>query len=683
MLGRVWVVVVAVTAIVAICLLAVRSISTIDLGYHLAYGEQLLETGQVVDHNPYVYTLPPRDLPLLARPAPGPGSWYDQDGRYRFPNANWLSQALLAATYKIGGMVGLSVLGVVTVGGIAVLLLWTMRRLEVAWPAAALGVVLFGVVGYSRLNLRPELFGYLVLIAQACVLAKAMKDPSGRNTISWFAVVALIGLQGLFVNLHSYFVLGLALSGAVFVDFILRWMWVQVLSAEADDTGPLDRTILRLGVLVVGQVLICFANPWTWRLAVLPVETIYYLDLNKIGGKPGLHPWSHILEFRETIRPHFHGYMKNILSLNSKISDYGILTVLVLAVVGGVAALWRGRWGFALLIVFMIFVGLGMKRNVASMALLIVPVSLAVLVPLMSLTAGRWRRFLAFASAYLVVALSVCFAFGVVTNRFYAQEKQPMRFGMGISRAYLPVGAAEWLDTHMPGARIWCDMSSSSTLHFFTRPHREVPIISNTWAYPPVIMARAQEFRGADSIYFDQYAQSANIDVVVLRYDWSPGLYQTLVMHRRWLLAHVEGVHVVLLNPRGERLARARQLAIDPRKFDWDEYIRQQRLVDPLVESSLVTVGSSLQKGGYPELAIAILEAAVQEKPDIWMAWSNLGIGYLGRCRRLHDAADPAYEQAYDAAKRCIERAIKLNPATISRLMKLLEYERNRQEGKL
>src|SRR5512137_139623 len=78
--------------------LAIRPLMEPDLGYHLAYGTELLEHGTIVDHDRSLYTLPAADA--AARPEPGPGSWYDGDGRYRFPNANWLSQGLLALVYR-------------------------------------------------------------------------------------------------------------------------------------------------------------------------------------------------------------------------------------------------------------------------------------------------------------------------------------------------------------------------------------------------------------------------------------------------------------------------------------------------------------------------------------------------------------------------------------------------------
>ncbi|MCH7708917.1 MAG: hypothetical protein IH884_10530, partial [Myxococcales bacterium] len=47
------------STLVSMAALGTRTLTSVDLGYHLAYGEQLLTTGRLVDHNPYLYTLPP------------------------------------------------------------------------------------------------------------------------------------------------------------------------------------------------------------------------------------------------------------------------------------------------------------------------------------------------------------------------------------------------------------------------------------------------------------------------------------------------------------------------------------------------------------------------------------------------------------------------------------------------
>ena len=148
-------------------LLGVRPLVTPNLGYHLAYGERVLDTGRIVDcNNDFIYTLASKDTPPDKRPAPGPGCWYDEQGNYRFPNANWLSQVIQAAVYRVGGVTGLCLLEIALVGGIFGVSLLTLRRWGVGWSLAGAALLLMAMVAYGRLFLRPEIFGYLLLSGQ-------------------------------------------------------------------------------------------------------------------------------------------------------------------------------------------------------------------------------------------------------------------------------------------------------------------------------------------------------------------------------------------------------------------------------------------------------------------------------------------------------------------------------------
>ena len=180
--------------------LGVRSVSSVDIGYHLMYGQEFLRTGKLVDSSPNIYTIP-EDFSNLDLP---PGSWIDSEGTYRFPNANWLTQIIFAGVYKMGGAVGLSVLRLVLVLGIIIISAITMCRLGVPVVLAGAGVLLIALVAEERFLLRPELVGYLILVAQLCIL---VPDALKSRGLSWAKILLLVVLQLLLVNLHSYWML--------------------------------------------------------------------------------------------------------------------------------------------------------------------------------------------------------------------------------------------------------------------------------------------------------------------------------------------------------------------------------------------------------------------------------------------------------------------------------------------
>ena len=185
-------------------------------------------------------------------------------GFFAFPDASVeptgsVTQVLVAASYRAGGVAGLNTELVILVAMLLVLTAWLMHRLGVRPPLIGIALVALVLVSYTRLTLRPELFGYVVLVAQACLLAGVWRRGRFCAPLSWAAVSGLIGLQLLFVNLHSYFLLGLALTGATLVGAL----------GERDASRSGRRAhLLRLVIAGAGQGLACFVNPWTWRLAV-------------------------------------------------------------------------------------------------------------------------------------------------------------------------------------------------------------------------------------------------------------------------------------------------------------------------------------------------------------------------------------------------------------------------------
>jgi hypothetical protein len=631
------------SALTCLFLLGFRTLVSVDLGYHLAYGEHTIEEGEFVDHNAFLYTLPPQGLAPSRRPEPGPASWYDEHGRYRFPNSNWLSQVLMAAVYQWGGITGLCLLAATLTLGTSALLFGVLFRMQVPWPLSALGLLLFGLVSFSRLNLRPELFGYLILSAQFFLLAPIACDLQRASRISLRVLAAIAALQVLFVNLHSYFLLSLAISGAILVDCLVRWRRETGVRGEPQAAAALRKASLRMGMLLVAMTLGSFLNPWTWRVAALPVQTLLYLRANDIGGVAGSHPWSHIGEFRETIHAFF----------PASAADFGIIALFVLAGAGGLVALLRRQWGLLLVIGGMTAVSLSMRRNIAPAALIIIPVALAALNPLTmaigSRLALRDRSPTILAVAGGIAALSAFFAFSIVTNRFYYEEERPVRFGIGISRVSLP------------DVRVWTDMASSSTIHFFTRPHRDLPIISNTWAYPPGVMRKVRRLR-ATRHPVDKLLYEYNADVVVLQYSGSLPLFRALSARPDWLLVHVEGNHVVFARAAGKQAEVVRRAAANLGMPNATAYIEQQRSIDPSVDASLVHIGRVFVQTGLNDLAIATYSAIVKERPEWVRAWNALGAALVMRGTGLRAARDPAHRADFTRAEQCYRRVLELDP---------------------
>ncbi len=637
----------AVSALVMVVLMATRPLRSPDLGYHFAYGETFLETGRIVDHNDFLYTMPGGSQGGEV----GPACWWDADGRYRFPNANWLSQVVMAAVHRYGGAVGMSVFQAALVAAIFAVMLVTMRRLAVPWAVIPAGVLLAAMTAYGRFNTRPEVFGYLFLSVQFCLLA------GGRP--GWRAVAALIVVQALFVNFHSYFLLAIGLTGAFLVDRLgrLAWCWMQ--QRPDADTSQLRRDAIHLAVVLAGQAVACFVNPWTWRLASLPIQTLLFIRTHQVAGADPTgspHPWSRIGEF-------FAPFALKAGFIGNK-ATYGYLCLLAVAALGGIAAAAKRRWGYLLVIAGITAVSLSMRRNIATAAFIVTPVALAALCGALAsvyrkLSARSQRRLRIGASGVLLLAM-LCVALLVVTQRFYFRERSPTRFGLGYSRLNLPIDAGSWIRRHLPEGRIWSDYSGSSNFYYFTGG-REVPIITNTWAYPPDVMGKVLSTSG-DRQAFDKAAKEYGVEIAAIRVDpATTPLARHLGKHPGWIVVYLDGIHIIFVR-KTYAAGRPGLIAITQETLDYQAHIDKLRSLDPLPAHGLYLGGLTMYQLEWDTACEKIFAAAIAEDPTYYQAWSMQGLCLARRGLRRLLTGDPRGKDDWLAARQRFQKTLQLKP---------------------
>ncbi|MHC4986263.1 MAG: tetratricopeptide repeat protein, partial [Planctomycetota bacterium] len=600
---------------------------------------------------PSIYTLPDASERQLE---PGPGCWIDAEGRYRFPNANWLSQVILAAAWRVGGISGVCVLSAVLVCAVFGLSAVVMRRLGVGWPMITAGALTAAMSSTTRLIGRPELFGYLALMGQFAILTGAYRV-NGPKTISRNAALGVIALQALLVNLHSYFLLGLALSGPLVIQNLLGYLWAaRTNNPRRSDWG---RSARSAATLLAAQVAACFANPWTWRLAALPIQTVVYLQAQGITRGRGDHPWTKI------------GELKTVFAMSTyQMTPHQIamIVLLALSILAIMAALAMRRLDFALLVGGMLFVGMSVRRNHAVAALLLTPAALAALGPpvrwLLARILARTRDALILAACTSAVAFATVQSVRVVRSDYYYESGENDRFGIGVSRLVLPVGAAEFVNEHLSDRRLWCDFASSSYLYHFAGARRALPILSNGWAYPPQLFAETIEFSWGQRQPADLIGQY-RAEAVVLDLEESTMLFRQLLGTNDWSLVHAEGIHVVLIHHRGELSGLARQLRWDPTAEPIDTFIERVEAIDPVPTSALLATAEVLQTAGWPDRAIALSRRAIARRPGDARTWTCLGTCWWGRGLMRQRDGDPDYLVDWFTAARYYRKAIKVDPS--------------------
>jgi len=271
-------------SLLVLLLLGARQFTSTDIGYHLAFGETFFESGEIVDHVPFIYnTLPQLEAPGADRPEPGPGSWYDNEGRYHFINTSWLTQPFIYGFWRLSNDYGLNLLQILIIAGLFASLIIAMRRSRVPTYLIAPALLVMGLIINSRLNMRPELFGYLCLIIQYMMLANLAMQTDKPIAPSWSWVGGMMVVQLFLINFHSYYILGLAITGAVLTEYLLYALKKRFIDKDFSLFQAYKKVTSRLGMTLLGMVLVCFINPWGWRLVWHPIETLLYMKKYNIG----------------------------------------------------------------------------------------------------------------------------------------------------------------------------------------------------------------------------------------------------------------------------------------------------------------------------------------------------------------------------------------------------------------
>ncbi len=623
--GLAWTAVLAAVALTAS--LCWFRIANLDLGYHLAYGNHFLATGEIVGFAPD---------PFLREETAVP-----------FVNLNWGSQVVMALVDRLGGVHGLFALRLLLVGLAVAAGALTVRRHSTSIVAVAICIVLMVTVGYERFSMRPELFSYALL---AWMLWRLDGGLSRKRDIA-----LLIVLQVLLVNLHSYFLLGLALTFAFVVGSALEWK----LPARDRVVADGKRSMRRYGVTFLLQLVACFVHPWHVHAFVLPFKTLAYLSQTDAMGKAGDtagSSWAAISEFQSPFS--FLGEPINAVTI------YAYLILLLVAVLALVGMLWRRRWSWALVTIGIAIVSFQMRRNIAPFGLLVAPVAVLGwwqwVGSWKAATRSRWAN----VCAGFTIAFSVCFVFLIVSGRLYFYERRTTRqWGVGYHELTFSTGAVDWLVAHeRVQPELYVDYFASSNALIDLPPRFKLFVDTNTFAYDEATLRTTQDLeqgRLDHNAFFDRYG----IHTVLLRAGSNTQLLIRRMMkdETTWALAYVDRAHVIFLR-RGLQ-SHAEILMIDKVKALDEGWSAAQIAAThgPTYERalSLTTVANVPLALGFDQAAVPLLIASLELVPDHAEAWRYLGVAYgnLGNAAaRQGDYATTKshWQQAIDAFERAV-----------------------------
>ncbi len=605
-------------------------LSSLDTGFHVAYGRQFLDTGRIVTTDPFL-------VPSIVQP---------------FINGNWGTQVVMALVERIGGATGLLVLRWALIAVVFLSMAVIVRWFTPEWSWVAWCWLVAALASYERFALRPELFGYAFMSLMLVVLIRGLRN--------WRGIVILGVLQAFWTNFSYYFLVGVMLTGSMLAGELM--FKVAVRRKPAVGAKPPSKAKL-LGVAMLIQMAACVMNPWHVRGALHPLATLRNLEEQKVlslaGDQTGGGAWAVIDEFRQPFR--FLGSRPNYRTIDA------YLVLLAVGFVGLIVLFVRRRWSEGLAIALFLVMSVQMRRNIAQFAFVAAPLTAGALATVMPVSWSRHRSVLwlrrGLVTATIVAALG--WAWSVIDGRFYYVEHRINREpGMGYSARVNLINAARWLSAqnavHVP---VFVDLYSSSNVLPWLGGRLKTLVNTNTFAYPDAWLRDVVEV-GAGRIdhraFFDRHGVGAALLHVAPD---TESLVRALRADPDWALVYLDPHALIFLRRTPEQLSVVNAHRPSPDDIDVDAWIRSEGGFRYHRCLSIATMGAVPWVLGWYAPAARLFEEAVRLAPDSAATWNYLGLchGHLAAAARDAGNTEAVRSQLREAI-RCFERLVAIQP---------------------
>ncbi len=326
-------------------------------------------------------------------------------------DSQWLFQVIIFLVYRLDGFAGESWLLATLAAVIWGLLFFAAPDWEtrtIAFP----GIMLALWAASPRINLRPEMFSYLLTAVYLLVLERNRKSATA-------SIYLLPFLQLLWVNLEGLWPIGLVIIGAYLAEAIIGTYLSKA------DAAP-SRI---LAVLLIAACA-CLLNPYFVRGFVFPLTL-----LQDIAGGSNL-----LRKIIEEAQPPFPAFRFPLVEI----------PLLILIAVSGLSfflnrsKLRPAHW---LLWLAFLFLALGARRNIAFICILSCPVlafNFAAGLAAKPSGADLGRRLKIFCAA-LGIGLALFLDGTIASGKFHQWDRTRREFGAGFDFSKYPVAAANFL----------------------------------------------------------------------------------------------------------------------------------------------------------------------------------------------------------------------------------------------
>jgi tetratricopeptide (TPR) repeat protein len=554
-------------------------ISSEDTWWHLKGGELYVSSRSLPAQDPFAFTTGGRE-------------WI---------HYSWAADILFYLVYRATGLDGLVLLRLGLFLVIALLLYRILRGCGLDPSAAMLLVFVASLTLRFRLLIRPEILGFLLLLAILAILLRLQAAPP-------HAAYLLLPVQVAWINVHGSALFGLALPGLVLVANLLPGTWGE----PGWGRLRLDQARLRhLGATVVCLPLVSLLNPHGASTLLFPfrqnrmMRLEWFTEWMPVWRLPEIDPtWWEVVVAFGVVLVAFVTVSTLLLIRERRLDPMGWGIVLSM----GAYAVLR-------------------NRAVPHFVLAVLPLLALAIVRLAehlrtrgSGASSRWLQPAGALACVVVLGASVVDQ-TVLSSRF--------QHGFGLRANFFPAGAAAFLERHRLDGRIFNAYEFGGYLIWRRWPANQVLIDGRYDAIlfdEAVLESYIQAHRSPEAL--DKITQAYGVQILVA--SAKPGRQMVSVIgHPAWARVYWDPVAEVYIRrggPHGDLIVA-----------------HEYRLTGPAPDTGYLA--SYRRNPARWEQAMAELRRAVAENPENVMAW-------LGLAQEYRVAGPSALERRLDALTR-------------------------------
>lgn len=518
-----------VLAVVYALLAGLHTVADFDLGWQLATGRTLIEQHHIPRVELFSYTAHGKE-------------WI-------YPP---FSGAIFYVLYLLGGYSALSWLGAIACAGTTVILCFAGRRLTSVLAFIAVPAIAFRTIP------RAELFTTVLF---AAVLAIVWKYHMGRPARLWI----LPPLFFFWANLHLGFLSGLGILGAGILFELCDMVF-------AERRGAAFERLRQIALWLAASIAATLVNPWGWRI----YEAIYRQNKAMQVHSAFIFEWS-------PVHLNSVAWRQALDARNPASADWWLLAAAVCAIV---FAIWKKRFGPAIVLAAGAYLSLQHIRLQALFAILAVVIGGEILSEFVRAieaaeasrsengaesghrqSPGRLSRGLEILGVAVLAFLAILRGTDLVSNCYYLDSEQLALFGTGASWWYPERAAAFVEQEHLP-RNIFHDYAQGGYLVWRIGPEYPDFVDGRYIPFGKELFTEQMQLMSAqpDSAEWKEAAEHWKINTLIFPLARYAGLgkfpLQNYCESVQWKLVYLDDVSAIFVSNRPENSELIRRLAM-------------------------------------------------------------------------------------------------------------------------